>query len=106
LELEDDAPLETWESIDRADEWEQDIVMPSVGGTDAEKAAIRIVLNKFKHVFGKPPIGGSKLRPMGIELKNGGSETRLPCVSPEILKEIRGHADAHRIRLDEGSKDR
>jgi hypothetical protein len=30
-----------------------------------------IVLSKYKHVFGKPPIGGSKLRPMSIELKEG-----------------------------------
>ncbi len=30
---EDGDPLETWESIDRADEREQDMIMPTVGGT-------------------------------------------------------------------------
>jgi hypothetical protein len=76
--------------------------MPTVGGTDAEKAAIMIVLNKYKHVFGKPPIGGSKLRPMSIELKEGVVLPRPAAarrVSPEILKEIR---EDTQMRIDNG----
>ncbi len=38
-----------------------EIGMPEVRGTDAEQAAIWQVLNRYKHVFGPPPVGGSKL---------------------------------------------
>ena len=89
-------------SIDRADEREQDMIMPTAGGSDAEKAAIQIVLNKFKHVFGKPPIGGSKLRPMSIELEQGAVLPRPAAarrVSPEILKEI---GEDTPMRIDNG----
>jgi len=87
------------------------MIMPTVGGTiRCGEGGQQIVLNKFKHIFGKPPIGGSKLRPMSIELKQGrrstktsGSETRIPG-DPE--GDPRGHADAHRQRLDEASKGR
>ena len=99
---EDDDPIGSWESIDRFDEYAQDIVMPTVGGTDEEKAAIMFVLNKYKHVFGKPPIGGSKLRPMSIELKEGVVLPRPAAarrVSPEILKEIR---EDTQMRIDNG----
>ena len=74
-----------------------EIVMPEVGGTDAEQAAIWQVLNRYKHVFGPPPVGGSKLRPMSIELKPGVSIPKpAPArrVSPDILADIR--ADTHR----------
>lgn len=94
--------MQTWESIDRADEREQDMIMPTAGGSDAEKAAIQIVLNKIKHVFGKPPIGGSKLRPMSIELKQGAVQPRPAAagrVSPEILNEI---GEDTPMRIDNG----
>ena len=60
------------------------------------------MLNKFKHVFGKPPIGGSKLRPMSIELKQDAVLPRPAAarrVSPEILKEIR---EDTQMRIDSG----
>ena len=100
--LEDEDPLDEWENLGRADEIGQDIVMPTIGGTDAEKAAIQIVLSKYKHVFGKPPIGGSKLRPMSIELKQDVALPRPAAarrVSPEILKEIR---EDTQMRIDNG----
>ena len=66
--------------------------LPTVDGTDAEKAAIWGAISKYKQVFGPPPLGGSKLRPMSIELKPGVAIPRpAPArrVSPDILQEIR-----------------
>jgi len=43
--------------------------LPTVDGTDAEKAAIWAVISKYvrtSKAFGPPPLGGSKLRPMSI----------------------------------------
>jgi hypothetical protein len=75
--------------------------MPEVGGTDAERAAIWEVLNRYKHVFGSPPVGGSKLRPMSIELKPG---FRFPNqhrrrVSPDIWADIRADTE---LRIQNG----
>ena len=69
--------------------------MPEVGGTDAEQAAIWQILNRYKHVFGPPPVGGSKLRPMSIELKPG---FRFPNqhrrrASPDIWADIRADTE-------------
>jgi hypothetical protein len=70
--------------------------MPEVGGTEAEQAAIWQVLSRYKHVFGPPPVGGSKLRPMSIELKPGVSIPKpAPArrVSPDILADIRADTE-------------
>ena len=60
--------MEDWENLGRDDPGlcvataqATEIGMPEVGGTDAEQAAIWQVLNRYKHVFGPPPVGGSKL---------------------------------------------
>jgi hypothetical protein len=79
-----------------------EIVMPEVGGTDAERAAIWEVLHRYKHVFGPPPVGGSKLRPMSIELKPGASIPKpAPArrVSPDILADIRADTE---LRIQNG----
>ncbi len=76
--------------------------LPTEDGTDVEKAAIWRVINKYKQVFGPPPLGGSKLRPMSIELKPGVAIPRpTPArrVSPDILQEIREDVE---LRISQG----
>ena len=105
----DDDPVEDWENLGRDDPGlcvataqANEIVMPEVGGTDAEQAAIWQILNRYKHVFGPPPVGGSKLRPMSIELKPGVSLPKpAPArrVSPDILADIRADTE---LRIKNG----
>jgi hypothetical protein len=100
--LEED-PVEDWENLGRDDPGlcvatahATEIVMPEDGGTDAEQAAIWQILNCYKHVFGPPPVGGSKLRSMSIELKPGVSIPKpAPArrVSPDILTDIRADTE-------------
>jgi hypothetical protein len=106
--LEED-PVADWETLGRDDPalviaaaQVTEIVMPEVGGTDAEQAAIWQILNRYKHVFGPPPVGGSKLRPMSIELKPGVSIPKpSPArrVSPDILADIRADTE---LRIQNG----
>ena len=103
-------PIEQWETMGR-DEIGDTVQsvnqgtafnLPTVDGTDAEKAAIWGVINKYKQVFGPPPLGGSKLRPMSIELKPGVAIPRpAPArrVSPDILQEIREDVE---LRISQG----
>ena len=105
----DEDPVEDWETLGRDDPGlcvataqATEIVMPEVGGTDAEKAAIWQLLNRYKHVFGPPPVGGSKLRPMSIELKPGVAIPKpSPArrVSPDILSDIRADTE---LRIKNG----
>jgi len=105
----DEDPVEDWENLGRDDPGlcvataqATEIVMPEVGGTDAERAAIWQILNRYKHVFGPPPVGGSKLRPMSIELKPGVSIPKpSPArrVSPDILADIRADTE---LRIQNG----
>jgi hypothetical protein len=110
--LEDsEDPVADWETLGRDDPalsrcvataQATEIVMPKVGGTDAEQAAIWEILNRYKHVFGPPPVGVSKLRPMSIELKPGGSIPKpAPArrVSPDILADIRADTE---LRIQNG----
>ena len=100
-------PVGPWEDLGRDDPGLRvgtaqsgEIVMPTVGGTDAEQAAIWNVLNQYRHVLGPPPVGGSKLRPMSIELRPGVMIPKpAPArrVSPDILTEIRADTEL-RIR--------
>ena len=103
-------PIEQWETMGRDEigDTVQSVnqgtafTMPKVDGSDAEKAAIWLVLNKYKQVFGPPPLGGSKLRPMSIELKPGAAIPKpAPArrVSPEILQEIREDTE---LRIAQG----
>ncbi len=106
--LEED-PVEDWENFGRDDPGlcvataqATEIVMPEVGGTEAEQAAIWKILNRYKHMFGPPPVGGSKLRPMSIELKPGVSIPKpAPArrVSPDILADIRADTE---LRIQNG----
>ena len=103
--------MEDWENLGRDDPGlcvataqATEIVMPEVGGTDAERAAIWEVLNRYKHVFGSPPVGGSKLRPMSIELtRKPGVSIPKPSparrVSPDILADIRADTE---LRIQNG----
>ena len=103
-------PIEQWETMGRDEigDTVQSVnqgtafTMPKVDGSDAEKAAIWLVLSKYKQVFGPPPLGGSKLRPMSIELKPGAAIPKpAPArrVSPEILQEIREDTE---LRIAQG----
>ena len=68
-------PIEQWETMGRDEigDTVQSVnqgtafALPTVDGTDAAKAAIWAVISKYKQVFGPPPLGGSKLRPMSIK---------------------------------------
>ncbi len=103
--------MEDWENLGRDDPGlcavtaqVTEIVMPDseVGGTVAEQAAIWQILNRYKHVFGPPPAGVSKLRPMSIELKAGVSIPKpAPArrVSPDILADIRADTE---LRIQNG----
>ena len=90
-------PIEQWETMGRdeigdtvqsVNQGTAAFALPTVDGTDAEKAAIWSVISKYKQLFGPPPLGGSKLRPMSIELKPGAAIPKpAPArrVSPDIL---------------------
>jgi hypothetical protein len=59
-------------------------------------------LNQYRHVLGPPPVGGSKLRPMSIELKPGVAIPKPASarrVSPDILADIRADTE---LRIKSG----
>ena len=108
---EDGDPLETWESIDRADEREQDMIMPTVGGTircgeGGHTDRAEQVQAHFRQAADRGLEASTdehRTRAGRRSTKTSGSETRIPG---DPQGDRRGHADAHRQLLDEASKGR
>ena len=63
----------------------EEIVLPTIVDAHTEMGqAVRNLVWEFKHLFGPPPAGGSKLPPMDVQLKRGpdGSEMQPKRMAP------------------------
>ena len=101
LGLEEYEPEEDHDADGLDDMWDDSTDpqygMPEIKGKDhGEVQKLRDLCQKWKHLFGAPPKGGSKLPPINIELKkdsdgNDMRPKRQPCrnVSPWIRELIK-----------------
>ena len=100
------------EDIDEVDElWPDelpsDVVMPTINEPEsADGRAVRRLCEQYSHLFGPPPLGGSRLPPMDIELKRNADGTemhpgrqRARPVTPWVAQLIREDTE---MRLQKG----
>jgi transposase InsO family protein len=93
-QLEEDE-LADWEQPGRHD-MPDDIVLPAkVEGSKEEQAQLWALIHEYKHLFGPAPYGGSKLRPISIQLKENVMIPRpqparrvSPAISQDIQEDI------------------